>query len=126
VTDGKGHSLDIPPKASGFGSSASGGEVLFLALATCSCDDLYREAARRGIEVREVEGNFGAPGAPATDLTYRARVAAQATDEEIRDLRRHTDAVAEIQHTLRAPTAVTLAGIEAESLSAVSRRRPPL
>jgi organic hydroperoxide reductase OsmC/OhrA len=40
------HSLTIPPKPAGFGSSANGGELLFLALATCYCNDIYREAAK--------------------------------------------------------------------------------
>ena len=60
------HSLSIPPKPTGFGSSANGGELLFLALATCYCNDIYREAAKRGIEVVgvevEVQGDFGAEG----------------------------------------------------------------
>jgi organic hydroperoxide reductase OsmC/OhrA len=51
TTAGKSHSLEIAPRSSGFGSSASGGELLCLALATCYCNDLYREAAKRSIEV---------------------------------------------------------------------------
>ena len=62
-TDDNTHTIDIPPKATGFGSSANGGELLFLALATCYCNDIYREAERMGIEVRQVEvevtGEFG-------------------------------------------------------------------
>jgi hypothetical protein len=33
----------------GGGSSANGGELLCLALATCYCNDVYREAKKRGI-----------------------------------------------------------------------------
>lgn len=110
------HSLDIPPKAGGFGSSTNGGELLFLALATCYCNDIYREAAKRGIKVDqvevEVEGDFGVEGAPAENVTYRAWVAAQASEEEIRELMKHTDTVAEIQNTLRKVTPVTLSHIE--------------
>ncbi len=40
ATDGRTHSIEIPPKPTGFGSSANGGELLFLALATCYCNDL--------------------------------------------------------------------------------------
>lgn len=54
TTNGITHAIVIPPKASGFGSSANGGELLFLALATCYCNDIYREAARRGIVGRTV------------------------------------------------------------------------
>jgi organic hydroperoxide reductase OsmC/OhrA len=45
TTNDSSHSITIPPKPSGFGSSANGGELLFLALATCYCNDIYREAA---------------------------------------------------------------------------------
>ncbi|MDQ3706218.1 MAG: OsmC family protein [Chloroflexota bacterium] len=117
TTNGNPHSIVIPSKPSGFGSSANGGELLFLALATCYCNDIYREAAKRGIQVEQVEvtveGQFGAEGGPATDVTYRARVVAHAPEAEIRELMQHTDTVAEIQNTLRVATAVTLASIEA-------------
>jgi uncharacterized OsmC-like protein len=60
------HSLVIPSKSTGFGSSANGGELLFLALATCYCNDIYREAVKRRVKVEqvkvEVEGDFGAEG----------------------------------------------------------------
>jgi uncharacterized OsmC-like protein len=117
TTNGNGHSIAIPPRASGFGSSVNGGELLFLALATCYCNDLYREAAKRGIEVEQVEvvveGQFGAEGEPATHVTYRAKVVAHAPEDEIRDLMRQTDALAEIQNTVRAQTPVTLEQVEA-------------
>jgi uncharacterized OsmC-like protein len=116
-TNGNAHGLDIPPKESGPGSSVSGGELLFLALATCYCNDIYREAGKRGIAVHEVEvtvdGKFGGPGEPARDVSYRAKVVADATEDEIRELMRHTDTVAEIQNTLRSATSVTFGEIEA-------------
>jgi organic hydroperoxide reductase OsmC/OhrA len=117
TTNDHAHSIVIAPRASGFGSSANGGELLFLALATCYCNDIYREAAKRGIEVEQVEvdvdGQFGAEGEPATHVTYRARVVAHATEAEIRQLMQHTDALAEIQNTLRVQTSITLERIEA-------------
>src|SRR5690349_5092226 len=117
VTDGRTTSLTVPPRPSGGGSSANGGELLFLALATCYCNDIYREAQRSGIMVREVEvtvdGEFGGPGEPARNLTYRARVVADASEDAIKSLMRHTDGMTEIQNTLRQGVAVELAGIEA-------------
>ncbi|HKP51783.1 MAG TPA: OsmC family protein [Chloroflexia bacterium] len=119
TTNSNTHSIAIPPKASGFGSSANGGELLFLALATCYCNDIYREAAKRGIKVEqvevEVEGEFGAEGGTAVNVTYHAKVVAHATEAEIRELMQHTDTVAEIQNTLRVQTPVTLGNIEAVS-----------
>jgi len=109
----------IPPKPTGLGSSVSGGELLFLALATCYCNDLYREAAKRKIELLsvdvEVEGDFLAEGAPAKDVWYRASVAANASEAEIRDLMQHTDTVAEIQNSLRVETPVRLREIGVEA-----------
>ena len=119
ATDSVRHTLSIPPKKTGMGSSASGGELLFLALATCYCNDIYREAAKRGIEVKSVEvevtGEFGAAGEPARDVTYRAKVEARASEKEIRDLMTHTDRIAEIQNSLRLGTKVTLAHVDPRS-----------
>ena len=111
------HSISILPRLDGFGSSANGGELLFLALATCYCNDIYREAAKRGLSIDfvtvEVKGQFGGVGDPATNVTYQATVKAQATEEEIRALMLHTDTVAEIQNTLRVGTEVSLDSITA-------------
>jgi uncharacterized OsmC-like protein len=67
------HSVAIPSKPTGFGSRANGGELLFLALATCYCNDIYREAAHRGINVVNVEvtveGDSGRAGKPARNAT---------------------------------------------------------
>lgn len=115
------HALTIPPKATGFGSSANGGELLFLALATCYCNDIYREAAERGIRVVNVEvtveGEFGGVGEPAKSITYDAKVSAHASENEIKDLMKQTDTVAEIQNTLRIGIPVTLDRLEARSVS---------
>jgi uncharacterized OsmC-like protein len=72
-TNGREQSLTIQPKLDGFGSSANGGELLFLALATCYCNDLYREARKRGIAIErvqvEVTGEFGAEGTAARNIS---------------------------------------------------------
>ena len=113
-------SIVIPPKVSGFGSSINGGELLFLALATCYCNDLYREAGKREIKVQqvevEVEGDFGGEGDPATNVTYRVKVTAQASEEDIRALIEQTDRLTEIQNTLRRGTSVVMTVIEAVSV----------
>jgi len=112
-TNGRQHSLVILPKSQGFGSSTNGGELLFLALATCYCNDLYREAAKRGIEIEalqvKVGGEFGGEGEPARNVTYWAWVEAKASEEEILDLMRFTDTVAEIHNTLRCSSHIALA-----------------
>ena len=111
------HSIVIPSKPTGYGSSANGGELLFLALASCYCNDIYREAAKRNIKVERVEvnveGDFGGEGDPATNVLYHAKVFANASEDEIRDMMKFTDTVAEIQNTLRIKTPVVLTEIEA-------------
>lgn len=115
-TEDRVHSLTISPKRAGLGSSTSGGELLFLALATCYGNDLYREAAKRGLEIEgvevEVEGAFGAEGEPAKDVTYHVKVASAADEGELQDLLQHTDRVAEIHNTLRVETPVSLGATE--------------
>lgn len=112
ATEGRAHAITIAPRATGYGSAANGGELLCLALATCYCNDIYREAQQRAIEVMRVEvsaeAEFGGPGAPASRLEYRVRVEARAAEGDIRDLIVHTDTVAEVQNTLRLGMPVTL------------------
>lgn len=120
-TNDRVHAIDIPPKLDGTGSSANGGELLFLALATCYCNDIYREAARRGIVVGrvsvDVQGEFDpVPGSPAANVTYSATVEAEASEVEVRELMQHTDTVAEIQNTLRQVTPIALKAVTAISL----------
>lgn len=105
----KEQSIPIAPRPTG-GSSVSGGELLFLALATCYCNDLYREAGKWGIKVEsvevEVEGDFEAEGKPASNIVYHAKLDADASPEKIRELMLHTDTVVEIQNTMRVGTPV--------------------
>ena len=106
----KEQSLLIQPKPAG-GSSVTGGELLFLALATCYCNDIYREAAKRDLKIEsvevDVEGDFETEQ-PASNIVYRAKVKADASDERIRDLMQYVDSTAEIQNTLRVETPVKL------------------
>jgi uncharacterized OsmC-like protein len=109
TTAGQAKPLAIAGRAGG-GSAVNGGEFLMLALATCYCNDLYREAARLGLELRgvevEAEAEFDGIGLAARDIRYRARVDSPAPPELVQQLLRETDAVAEVHNTLRAGAAV--------------------
>jgi organic hydroperoxide reductase OsmC/OhrA len=109
-TAGVAQDIAVSAKAGGRGSAVSGGEFLLLALATCYCNDVFREAARIGLPVDSVEveaqADFGAIGLAATNIRYRARVESSASAADVEQLLRLTDAVAEIQNTVRAGVGV--------------------
>jgi uncharacterized OsmC-like protein len=113
------HSINIPSKKSGYGSGINGGELLFLALAACYCNDIYREAVKQKIEVKSVEvqvkGDFDAESFPASNIIYSATVKAAAKRDAIIELMNLTDKVSEIQNTLRKGVPVTLVNTEAIS-----------
>ncbi len=102
----------IPAKGTGGGSAVNGGELLMLALATCYCNDLYREAARLGIAITGVEvqasADFEGIGLAATRVSYRARVQSKEPAARIEQLLRETDAVAEVHNTIRSSVPVQL------------------
>jgi len=83
-----------------------------LALATCYCNDLYREAARLRIPIESVEvearADFPGVGLAATNICYHAVVKSSASAEAIAQLLRETDAVAEVHNTVRAGVPVEL------------------
>lgn len=83
-----------------------------LALATCYCNDLYREAARLGIPIDSVEveasADFPGIGLAATNVCYRAKVSSPAPAAQVAELLLQTDAVSEVHNTLRAGVAVTM------------------
>jgi organic hydroperoxide reductase OsmC/OhrA len=117
TTGGSEHAIDVPVRSTGYGSAANGGELLCLALAACYCNDIYREAAKRSIEVIGVRvtarAEFPSEGHPASRLAYHAAVRARATETAIRDLIVHTDTVAEVQNTLRLGMRVELESFDA-------------
>lgn len=112
ATNGAAQTLPVPAKSTGQGSAVNGGEFLMLALATCYCNDVYREAERLQIPVDavyvEASADFPGRGLAATNIRYFARVTSPAPDHVIADLLRQTDAVAEVQSTVRNGAAVLL------------------
>lgn len=112
ATNGNSKPIAIRAKADGKGSSVNGGELLFAALATCFCNDLYREAAKRQIDIRSVEvnvsGEFGPEGEAARNIHYEVKVDADLTEQEIDELVTTVDKLAEIHNTLRVGRPVLL------------------
>jgi len=111
-TNDKSKEIHIEPKTSGYGSSVNGAELLLLSLATCFCNDIYREAAKRNIKVSAVNvtftAEFGNDGEPGSNFQYSANVVSEAPAEAVRELIVHTDNIAEIHNTLRKGSPITL------------------
>ena len=109
-TDGRLSTVAIGGRPGG-GSVLNGGELLCLALATCYCNDLYREAAQRGLALNgvrvEVIAQFGAVGEPARRIEYHAQLDSDAPPTALEALLAHTDTVAEVHNTLRRGIPVT-------------------
>jgi len=104
--------IDRAQDAGGMGLGYNGGELLFLAIGACYTNDIFREAAKRGITVKsvqvDVDGDWGADPVRAQNVTFSANVEAEAEEKEIMELIQHTDQVAEIHNSLRMGTQVTL------------------
>ncbi len=111
-TNGVEKEMQISVKSSGFGSSINGGELLLLSLATCFCNDIYREAGKRNLIVSGVEveftGEFGRDGESGSNFQYTAHVISDEPATEIEALIAHTDQIAEIHNTLRKGLSITL------------------
>lgn len=80
-----------------------------------TCNDIYREASARGIDVVSVEvqvdGEFGSAGEPARNITYRAKIKVRGVaEQQAMALLECTDTVAEVHNTLRKGGDVRLIG----------------
>ena len=104
--------LIIAPKPDGYGSSVNGAEFLLLAIATCFCNDIYREAKKRNISVDGVKVTatclFGAAGEPGSSFEYKAEVISTASATGVQELIEYVNEIAEIHSTLRKGTEVKL------------------
>jgi len=111
-TNDSAREMQIAVKSSGYGSAINGAEFLLLSLATCFCNDIYREAAKRNMDVSgvavEFTGEFGAEGEPGANFKYKAHITSDAPESEIEDLIVYTDSIAEIHNTLRKGLSITL------------------
>ena len=110
---------DRPQEAGGGGLGFNGGQLLNLAVAGCVSNDIFREAAKRGIVVHEVRVKVSSEyeGDPAVSgpIRYEVEVDADAEPEVIDKLVRETDAIAEIPNSLRRGTEVTLEAVTSET-----------
>ena len=104
--------LNIDSGTNGYGSAINGAEFLSLSIATCFCNDLYREANKKGITIDRIEikvsSHFYKEGEPGENFTYQVKIESDSPKHELDDLIRTTDNVAEIHNTLRKGVEVRL------------------
>lgn len=104
--------VDRPTEAGGGGLGFSGGQLLHLAVAGCVSNDLFREAAVKGITLTRVrvtvDGGFTGDPAVSTGIHYQVEVDGEAPRADLDALVRHVDRIAEIPNSLRQGTAVAL------------------
>src|SRR5918992_6390219 len=92
----------------------NGGQLLYLAVAGCVSNDLFREARAAGIELSsvrgKVSGDFVGEPAVSDEIRYEVEVAGNAPEGRLRELIDQVDEIAEIPNSLRQGTRVRLAG----------------
>ena len=121
------HSLviDRSPTDGGQGVGFDGGQLLLLAIGACYVNDIFREADKRDLEVLGVrvvvECDWEGDPPCAQGVRFSTRVEAAADEDEILDLIRHVDEIAEVHNTLRHGTDVELAEAEAVSVHVEAR-----
>jgi putative redox protein len=105
--------VDRPAEAGGGGQGFNGGQLLNLAVAGCISNDLFREGARAGIELRRVRvtahSDYVGDPPVSTPIQYDVELEGDAPEETLRELVERVDRIAEIPNSLRGGTAVRLA-----------------
>jgi len=107
--------VDRPADGGGDGIGFNGGQLLYLAVAGCVSNDLYREAAGFGIALDRVRvivrGDFSGDPPVSENVEYEVEIAGEAPEERLRELVEHVDRIAEIPSSLRRGTSVALGSL---------------
>jgi putative redox protein len=105
--------VDRPPDGGGDGLGFNGGQLLYLAVAGCVSNDLFREARAAGIELASVRvtvrGAFDGHPAVSGPVEYEVEIEGDAPPERLRALVEEVDRIAEIPNSMRGGTPVRLA-----------------
>ena len=84
----------------------TGAHLLHLSAAGCVLNDLYREAAQTGVELKGVlvsaDGDFEGETWRSTGITYDVEIDSEASADEVERLMSAVDEIAEIPKALRA------------------------
>jgi uncharacterized OsmC-like protein len=108
--------VDRPVDGGGRGLGFNGGQLLYLAIGGCVSNDLFREAAARGIRLTTVRvvvrGDFSGDPAVSDPVAYDVELAGEATSDQLEELVAYVDAIAEIPNSVRSGTEVRLAKVD--------------
>lgn len=106
--------VDRPTEGGGGELGFNGGQLLYLAVAGCISNDLFRDARAAGIELSNVRvrvsGDFVDEPAVSDEIRYEVEVAGNAPEDRLRALVDQVDEIAEIPNSLRHGTNVRLVG----------------
>lgn len=104
--------VDRPADVGGGGKGFNGGQLLYLAVAGCISNDLFREAPCFGVHLDSVrvtvDGDFSGDPAVSGPVTYALELSGSG---DLETLAREVDTIAEIPNSLRQGTPVSLAEI---------------
>ena len=107
--------VDRPADGGGRGLGFNGGQLVYLAIAGCVSNDLFREARAEGLALDRVRvrvrGDFGGDPPVSTDVEYEVEVEGDAPRDRLEALVARVDEIAEIPNSLRRATAVRLGGV---------------
>jgi putative redox protein len=108
--------VDRPADGGGRGIGFNGGQLLYLAIAGCVSNDLFREARADGVDLTSVRvvvrGDFAGDPPVSTDVVYDVEVSGNASRDELLALVGKVDEIAEIPNSLRRGTSVKLASAD--------------
>jgi uncharacterized OsmC-like protein len=97
----------------------TGGHLLHLSVAGCVYNDLFREAAARGITLTHVsvsaDGGFAGEPCVSTGVGYRIHVEGDASTAELEQLVAHVEEIAEVPSAIRVGAEVRLLTSEVAS-----------
>jgi putative redox protein len=107
--------VDRPAEGGGRGLGFNGGQLLYLAVAGCVSNDLFREARAEGIRLERVvvrvHGDFEGDPPVSTPIVVDVEVEGDAPDARLAELVARVDEIAEIPNSLRRGTDVTLGDV---------------
>jgi putative redox protein len=96
--------VDRPVAVGGGGLGFNGGQLLYLSIAACWSNDLYREAATMGIELEGVEisvdGAFEGRGSASSPIMVDVIIHTPEAEHRVRELISEVERVAEIPRSI--------------------------